>query len=43
MLATWLALSPVPGQSLSRLLTAAVAVPVVASFARDWLVASGRL
>ncbi|MFC5277651.1 CDP-alcohol phosphatidyltransferase family protein [Halorubrum rubrum] len=43
MLATWLALSPVPGQGISRLLTAAVAVPVVASFARDWLVASGRL
>ena len=43
MLATWLALSPVPGTRASRLLTAAVAVPVVASFVRDWLVASGRL
>lgn len=43
MLATWLALSPVPGTGGSRLLTAAVTVPVVASFLRDWLVASGRL
>ncbi|SMO39105.1 CDP-alcohol phosphatidyltransferase family protein [Halorubrum cibi] len=43
MLATWLALSPVPGQGFSRVLTTAVAVPVVASFVRDWLVASGRL
>ncbi|MFC5133273.1 CDP-alcohol phosphatidyltransferase family protein [Halorubrum glutamatedens] len=43
MLATWLALSPVPGAGASRLFTAAVTVPVVASFVRDWLVASGRL
>ncbi|RAW44772.1 CDP-alcohol phosphatidyltransferase family protein, partial [Halorubrum sp. 48-1-W] len=43
MLATWLALSPVPGTGASRLLTAVATVPVVASFVRDWLVASGRL
>ncbi|WP_281194688.1 CDP-alcohol phosphatidyltransferase family protein [Halorubrum sp. F4] len=43
MLATWLALSPVPGEGASRLFAAAVTVPVVASFVRDWLVASGRL
>ncbi|GAA0520696.1 CDP-diacylglycerol--glycerol-3-phosphate 3-phosphatidyltransferase [Halorubrum aquaticum] len=43
MLATWLALSPVPDAGASRLLAAAVTVPVVVSFVRDWLVVSGRL
>jgi CDP-diacylglycerol--glycerol-3-phosphate 3-phosphatidyltransferase len=43
MVATWLALSPVPDAGLSRVLTAAVTVPVAASFVRDWLVVSGRL
>lgn len=43
MLATWLALLPIPGEATSRLLTAGAMVPVVGSFARDWLVASGRI
>jgi len=43
MVVTWLAVSPVIGTDTSRLLTAALAIPVAASFARDWLVVSGRL
>ena len=43
MLATWLALLPVPGEAASRLVTTGAMVPVVGSFVRDWLVASGRI
>ena len=43
MVATWLAVSPVVGAETSRLLTAVLTVLVTASFARDWLVVSGRL
>jgi hypothetical protein len=43
MVATWLAVSPVVSTETSRLLTAVLTVLVTASFARDWLVVSGRL
>lgn len=43
MVVTWLAVSPLTAVGTSRLLTAALTVPVTASFARDWLVVSGRL
>lgn len=43
MVTIWLALSPVPGRELSRLLAAAVLVPFLLNFARDWLAVTGRL
>ena len=42
MIAIWLALLPVPGQSGSVLVTTALLVPFVVSFVRDWLAVSGR-
>lgn len=43
MAVTWLAVSPVGGADTSRLLTAVLTILVGVSFARDWLVVSGRL
>ncbi len=43
MVAIWLALLPVPGRTGSWLVTAAVLVPFLLQFGRDWLVVSGRL
>ena len=43
MVVIWLALLPVPGASLSRLLAWLVLVPFLLNFTRDWLVVSGRL
>ncbi|MHC3438416.1 CDP-alcohol phosphatidyltransferase family protein [Natrialbaceae archaeon A-gly3] len=37
MVVIWLALVPVPGTTVSRVLTAAVAVPFLWNFGRDWL------
>lgn len=37
MVVIWLALVPVPGTTVSRVLTVAVAVPFLANFGRDWL------
>lgn len=43
MVAIWLALSPIPGRNLSRLVATVVLVPFLLSFARDWLAVTGRL
>ena len=43
MVVICLALLPVPGVSLSRLLAWIVLVPFLVNFTRDWLVVSGRL
>lgn len=40
--AIWLALLPVPGATVSRLVALAVFVPFVLNFCRDWLAVSGR-
>lgn len=43
MVVIWLALLPVPGRELSRVLTTIAMVPFLAGFVRDWLVVTGRI
>jgi len=43
MIAIWIALLPIPGETISWLVTTAVVVPFLVQFSRDWLVVSGRL
>lgn len=42
MVAIWLALLPLPGQTISRMVATVVLVPFLLNFGRDWLVVSGR-
>ncbi|MEY7848259.1 CDP-alcohol phosphatidyltransferase family protein [Natrarchaeobius sp. A-rgal3] len=42
MLAIWLAILPVADHGVSRPIATIVAIPFLANFARDWLVATGR-
>ena len=43
MFVIWLALLPVPGETVSWILAAVVTIPFLANFARDYLAVSGRI